>query len=116
MSRLENSRGDLRICVTFWSVALASLLVASPSVGQPLEEAEQVAPAHARGAFELASEASPPVLEPVGPPLRFAGWFQPWTLAVMVTLPLLGLLAYRRRSVANLLRSRAWKAKARDDS
>lgn len=42
------------------------------------------------------------------PPARFAGWFQPWVLALMVGLPVLAALIERRKDVARWLRRKDW--------
>jgi hypothetical protein len=52
----------------------------------------------------------PPDFGPVvvAPPARFAGWFQPWVVGLLVGLPLAAALAERRRDIARWLRRRQW--------
>lgn len=59
------------------------------------------------------TSASYSITGPSGP-RRFAGWFQPWTLTLIVGLPALGLIIYRRADIAHKLRSRDWKRRTRD--
>ena len=40
---------------------------------------------------------------------RFGGWFQPWTVALIVVVPMLGLLLERHRDIGRYLRSTLWK-------
>lgn len=59
--------------------------------------------------------SQPTAVAAVGEPARFSGWFQPWVLAVLLALPLLLLLVYRRRDIQKYLRSQAWKRRARKE-
>ncbi len=59
--------------------------------------------------------SQPNALAAIGEPARFSGWFQPWVLAVLLALPLLLLLVYRRKDIQKYLRSQAWKRRAREE-
>lgn len=48
-------------------------------------------------------------------PERFIGWFQPWVVALIVGVPSILLLIYRRRDIGRFLRSRDWKRRASGD-
>jgi len=43
----------------------------------------------------------------------FAGWFQPGALVVIVGIPALLLLIYRRGDIARFIRGRSWKSSSR---
>ena len=40
---------------------------------------------------------------------RFGGWFQPWTVALIVVVPMLGLLLERHRDIGRYVRSTLFK-------
>jgi hypothetical protein len=49
------------------------------------------------------------------PPARFAGWFQPWIVALLVGLPVVAAFVERRRDMLRWLRRRDWKRRGTDD-
>ena len=46
---------------------------------------------------------------------RFAGWFQPWTLALIFATPVAWALLERRRDIVQLLRARDWRRRVGSD-
>ncbi len=46
---------------------------------------------------------------------RFAGWFQPWVVALIIGLPSLLLLAYRMPDIRRRIEARDWKRRAGSD-
>lgn len=86
---------------TFLTVtAMSTLVVDVPVMAQP--EHEEPGPAtYTQQDVEIHT------VSPVT--ARFGGWFQPWTVALIVVVPMLGLLLERHRDIGRYLRSTLWK-------